>query len=147
MQQARIAFAGWPTPSSATGLVLRPLKDLLASPPKLSTTLSGLAEAEVRPYHTARARKSLARLKKRTEDIASDVLGGERKQAILAVVAMQEMFESPWRPETEAERQAVILQQSAGRLVRLDRYESRALARRRRALRDLQEARLQAPEQ
>lgn len=89
-------------------------------------------DAEFQPYHGACATESGARPEKRVEDTAAEVLAGERKQVILDFIAMQEMAESPWQPDSEVDRWAVILQHSAGR-----RYDRRALSGCRRALNDL----------
>jgi hypothetical protein len=95
----------------------------------------------VRPYRTARARKALAEIKRTVTDFspeAAELMGKQRIQTVLDFVAFKEAEESLWLPQTESERRAVILEEVAGRLLRLERYQRRALSRRRRALNDLE---------
>ena len=85
---------------------------------------------------TRRARKRAQRL---VAKVPTDVMGEDRKQRFLGFFAQQEALDSPIQVQTNDERQAAVLDEAAVRLLRLDRYERRALSRRRRALADLAE--------
>ena len=96
----------------------------------------------VQPIRTAGARKNLEQIKRTIAGLeapAAELVGQRTLRSWADFVAFKEAEESAWQPHTEAERQAVILAEVAPRLLRLDRYQKRALSRRRRALRDLQD--------
>jgi hypothetical protein len=103
-----------------------------------------LTQPTVRSYRRTRVQRVLVQIKRNLAGLkpeAAELVGKQTIQSFLDLIAFKEAEESLWQPETETERQVVVLQEVAARLLRLDRYERRALSRRRRALLELDELR------
>ena len=98
---------------------------------------------KLRPYRPPSLMKAVDNLKRLTLS-AGDELLGPMKQFNLTSIARIEASEPTWQPETDLDREALVFQEIAPTLERLARYESRAISRRNRALREIERLRAQS---
>ncbi len=89
------------------------------------------------PGTSAKTRRARDKAKQSVAAVPADVMGAERKQRFLDFFALQEELDAPIALSNSQERQAAALDAAGLRLQRLDRYERRALSRRRSALAEL----------
>lgn len=104
--------------------------------------LFNLTTPVVPPYRSPPLMKAAARAKHITES-ADDTVLGPAKQFNLTTIARIEASEPSWQPTTELDREALVFQEVALKLERLDRYERRAMSRRNAALVEIERLRAQ----